>query len=248
MESFEWFDCFAAIGLVDRKAPRFAPDADALLAEMDFCGLSEALVYHAAHELDSPQVANPLIAEACQKRPRLHPTWALLPPQTEELGTVPEFLAAMRRHRVKALRAYPDRHRYLLNRLTLGSLFEELIPRRIPLLLGPDWPRLTSLLADFPDLTIIVVRRGDWGDDRYCRPLLERYPRLYLDTSYYQQDGGLEAHVARYGPDRLLFGSGFPERQMGGPQLLLAACGIPDDAKAAIAGGNLRRLLSEVNL
>jgi hypothetical protein len=36
--------------------------------------------------------------------------------------------------------------------------------------------------------------------------------------------------------------------QMGGSILTVAQADIADDAKAAIAGGNLRRLLSEVKL
>lgn len=244
----EWFDCTLAIGRLDPNAPRFAATPQALLEELDFCGVAEGLLYHAAMQVEAAQTGNRLVLEACADQPRLHPTWAILPPQTEELGTVPDFLAGMRHNGVKALRAYPDQHRYLLNGLTFGPLLEEMTARHIPLLVGPQWQTLTDLLAEFPRLIVIVVRHGDWGDDRYYRPLVERYPGFHLDTSSYQQDGGLAAHVARYGHDRLLYGSGFPEIQMGGAILQLAGSGLQDEATEAIAGGNVRRLLSEVKL
>ncbi len=57
-------------------------------------------------------------------------------------------------------------------------------------------------------------------------------------------DGGIEALVADYGPQRILFGSGFPESYMGGMMLALRHAQIPDAAKQAIAAGNLERLLS----
>ena len=172
----------------------------------------------------------------------------MLPAQTGELGTVEQFLAGMREHGVKALRAYPEENRYLLNGVTFGPLLEELTGRRIPLLVGPDWKGITSLLAEFPELTLIVVRHGSWGDDRYFRPLLERYRNLHVDTSNYQIDHGIEDVVRKYGPERLLYGSGSPELQMGASLLTAAQADIDDNAKAAIAGGNLRRVLAEVKL
>jgi len=51
-----------------------------------------------------------------------------------------------------------------------------------------------------------------------------------------------------YGPERMLFGSGFPDIPFFGGVLTLMHADIPDGAKEAIAGGNLRRLLEEVAL
>jgi hypothetical protein len=154
----------------------------------------------------------------------------------------------MKTHGVKALRAYPEEDRYLLNAVTFGALFEELVARRIPLFLGPQWQTVSDVLRDFPQLTLIVVDHGSWGDDRFFRPLIEQYPRLHLDTGNYQLERGLAEFVRTYGPDRLLYGSGAPNIQMGAALLTLAQADISDAAKSAIAAGNLRRLLSEVRL
>jgi predicted TIM-barrel fold metal-dependent hydrolase len=76
--------------------------------------------------------------------------------------------------------------------------------------------------------------------------LIERYPHVYVDTAQYLLDGGIEAFVADYGPDRLLFGSGFPASYLGGMMMAIRHARIADEAKAAIAGKNLERILSEV--
>jgi len=241
----EWFDCCAGFGISKKPPARFSATAEDLIEEMDFCGVAEALVYHAAAVEEAAVVGNRLVAEAAREHPRLHPCWAILPPETEELGTVADFLDEMRRHRVRALRAWPEEHRYLLNAITLGPLLEEIVARRIPLLVGPDWPALTALLADFPALTMVVVGHGSWGQDRFFRPLLKRYAKLHIDLSLYHQDHGLSHLVRRYGAERMLYASGYPQWQMGGSLLMVAHADISDDDRAAIAGENLRRLLRE---
>jgi len=244
----DFFDVNAGFGVSTLAPIKPAETPEVLLEEMDFEGVGEALVFHAAMRDDHPSVGNVLVAEACRANPRLHPAWAILPPQTEELGTVPEFLAAMKEHGVRALRAFPTQHRYGLNCTTFGPLFDEMYARHIPLIVPGEWGMVESLLRDFPYLTVIANQLSNHGQDRYFRPLIERYPNFYVDTSRYECDGGIAAFVRKYGHERMLFGSGFPDQTFFRGVLTLAHADIPDDARAAIAGGNLRRLLQEVKL
>lgn len=241
----DWFDCNCGFGLPAKPSGGVLRSAADLVEELDFCDVGEALVYQVAMQGESAQVGNCLLLREAQDHSRLHPTWAILPPQTGELGTVDEFLSSMRDHGVKALRAYPEEHRYRLDAISFGPLLEELIARHIPLMVGPDWEMVADLLADSPKLTLVICGHSDWGDDRYFRPLIERYPRLHLDTSNYQLAEGLADFVRTYGPHRLLYGSGAPDLQMGAALLALAGADMTPEAKAAIAGANLRRLLSE---
>jgi predicted TIM-barrel fold metal-dependent hydrolase len=113
---------------------------------------------------------------------------------------------------------------------------------------GMQWDDVYVLLREFPGLVCVICDHGCWGTDRLFRPLLERYPNVYVDTAQYIVDGGLEGVVTDYGARRLLFGSGFPESYLGGMMLALRHAQIPEEAKTAIAGGNLERLLSEAQL
>jgi predicted TIM-barrel fold metal-dependent hydrolase len=49
--------------------------------------------------------------------------------------------------------------------------------------------------------------------------------------------------VERFGAERILFGSRLPLYTPGAPLAVLLTARVPDSAKRAIAGGNLRRLL-----
>jgi len=61
-------------------------------------------------------------------------------------------------------------------------------------------------------------------------------------------DQGIEALTAEYGGSRLLFGSRFPWMYIGGAMLQLLRAEIPEEDKAAIAGGNLLALIKEAKL
>jgi predicted TIM-barrel fold metal-dependent hydrolase len=205
----------------------------------------------------SPVVGNQVLVETIAVQPRLTGTWAILPPQTGELPSAPEFLEAMSAHGIRALWAFPDDHRYLLNRTTFGSFLDQVSERRIPLFVprhagGPrhsdTWRLVYRLLEEYPSLRLVLAAHGPWGEDRYFRPLLERYDGFYLDVSRYELDCGLRDLVSRCGAERLLYGSHFPVHAMGGPRLMVARAEISEEARTAIAGENLERLLGEVVL
>jgi predicted TIM-barrel fold metal-dependent hydrolase len=251
----EVWDCNCWYGVP--KSPPLAPaeTIDVLDAEMDRAGVSGGLVRNAALWEQSPEVGNALVAEDCAGSERLLPVWAILPPHTRELGGVEAFLEAMREAGVRALWAYPEKHRYVLNTTTFGALFDEIADRRIPLFINRQevpgsglYALADRVLSDFPELRLCVVAHGSWGEDRYFRPLMERYPNFMVGTSRYELDGGIAAICRTYGPDRLLFGTNFPETPMGGPLLTLLHADIADADRELIAGGNLRRILEGVRL
>jgi uncharacterized protein len=247
----DFFDCNAFIGRpMYREVYPPAPGGADILAEMDFCGVSRALVWHIAQLHHSPRVGNDLLAEAIAPYERLAGCWAILPNQACEFPPFDEFLIKMRAAKIFALRTFPVDHHFLLNRVTMGGWLEPMTAHNVPLFLsvarGADWQVAYDLLAEFPDLTCVICDHGCWGEDRHFRPLIERYPRVYVDTAQYLLDGGIESFVNDYGPERMLFGSGFPAQYLGGLMLALKHAKISEEAKAAIAGKNLERILGEV--
>jgi len=220
-----------------------------LLAEMDRAGIARALVWHIAQHDASPQAGNRLLADAIRPHERLIGCWTVLPNQAHEFPPPDELFALMRQARVAALRICPTAHRFPANAVSLSDLLAAMVARRVPLFLslrrGANWGLVYALLAEFPDLVCVVCDHGCWGEDRAFRPLLGRYAHVYVDTAQYLLDGGIESLVADYGAERLLFGSGFPESYHGGMMLALRHARIADEAKQAIAAGNLERILAE---
>ena len=242
------FDCnaYAGVSLKPPLEPVLTPDE--LIVEMDNCGVDFALVNHDGGEYSNPLESNIEISEFCASDKRLTPVWNILPPQTEM--NVNDLVSNMRINGVSALRALPAAHRYLLNEITMGTLFAELVRLRIPLFLNVDegWQVLYEVMASFPDMILIATDHGCWGQDRYFRPLLDRYSHFYIDTSRYELDGGLEQLVEQYGSTRLLFGSAYHRVPMGGASLLLRHAEIDDSDREAIGSGNLERILNEVEI
>lgn len=245
----EFLDCNCFIGRPQNAIPQSAPTADDLLAAMGRSGIGEALVWHVAQRDWSPVDGNRMVAEAIAPHPALGGCWTLLPEQTGELPAPAELPALMAKSRIRALRAFPTQHRFLLRSETVGGYLEVMGQRRIPLVLSLEggtggWPMVYDLLRDFPKLVCILADVGLWGADRWFRPLVARYPGVYVEMADYCLDGGIEAFVGRYGAERLIYGSGFPFRSHGGMMLALRHAPIRDEDKAAIAAGNARRILT----
>ena len=246
----DFFDCNCSMGLPSGGARRPVETADELLAEMDRSGVARALVWHVAQRDYAVPAGNSLLAEAiAPHRDRLVGCWSLLPSQGDEFPPPDRMCEQMSAAGVKALRVWPDEHRFLLRREVFGPTLEVMVARSIPLILtvpgAVSWQACYDLLADFPDLVCILADTGLWGADRHFRPLVERYKGVHVELSTYWQDGGIEAFVQSYGPAQMLFGSGFPTWDYGGMMLALRHSDVSDDDKEAIASKNLERLLGE---
>ena len=242
------FDCNCSYGRAARPPHRFAAEVPQLIEELDWCGIDQALVYHTNQRFASPVNWNGILTEDLQGQPCLHPTWAILPPACGELPAPDEFVAAMRAAGVRALRAFPQEHHYRLDATTFGPLFKQMAQRCIPLFAKENLVPLRDLLHGCPDLIVVAVNQGPHSVERHLRPLLDAYPNLHVETSRYMVEGLIEEFVDRYGPERLLFGSGFPDNCSGAALLRLAQADIDPEARVAVAGGNLQRLLEGVRL
>jgi len=244
----EFFDCNCALGIPGVRGLRFARNVTELQQEMDFCGIDRALVYHTAMRFDSPVIGNRLLMEEIEPDDRLVPVWTILPSQTDELVSPETFLVRMRQHGIRAVRAFPDEHRYMFDELTMGDWLALLEEKRVPLLLKTNPVKIAGALAAFPNLVVVAIAQGPHSLERYLRPIVERYAHFYIDTSSYMVDGLIEDFCAKYGAQHLLFGTGFPHNCSGASLLRLAQADIADEDKQAIAAGNLSRILQEAQL
>jgi amidohydrolase family protein len=247
-----FFDCNAFLGLPMKRSLAPVRTVDEFVSEMDRAGVEKALVWHIAQHDASARVGNQLLADAIGPHPRLVGCWTVLPTCTHELPPPRTLFRQMKEARVAAVRIFPSTHRFLANAVSMGDILGQMVDRRIPLFVstirGIDWQGIYALLAAFPDLVCVICDHGCHGTDRLFRPLLDRYSSVYVDTAQFLLDGGIESLVAESGATRLLFGSGFPERYLGGMMMALQHARISDEAKVAIAGGNLERILQEEEL
>jgi hypothetical protein len=248
-----FFDCNCFIGLPAVGMLKPAPGAADLLAAMDRSGIKQALVWHVVQRDYAVPTGNRLLAEAIAgHHDRLTGCWSIMAPQTGEIPPPDELFGKMAEANVRALRAFPDRNRYLLRPEACGTLLDGIVERRIPLILAAQgagqWQTAYDLLANYPRLVCVLSDMHVWGTDRWFRPLVETYEHVYVELSEYILDGGVEAFVQSYGAGRLLFGTGFPKWDHGGVMLMLRHAEIAEEDRQAVAAGNLERILKEARL
>ena len=245
--SLQAMDCHAAVGRWTVPPPAGPLDEAGLLAELDAAGVAGALVHHGVARDYDPAVGNDLLLAACASD-RLVPCATLLPPATAELPPPDEHLPALLAAGVRAVRLYPRSHNFSLAPWCSGPLLEALERRRVPLtvdLVETDWEAIHGLCERYPDLPVVVTR-VNYRQERFLYALWERHANLHVELSLFQGHRSLEEAVERFGPHRLLFGTGLPFFDAGGPVVMLARCEVDAAARRAMAGDNLRRLLGNV--
>lgn len=251
------FDCNVMLGPTSTRLGGAFSTPGALIAEMDRLGIAEALVHHAlSKELHAPTGNAALLMET-EAEPRLHPCWVLLPIETGELGEEdPEgFVQSMLGQGVRAARVFPTIHRFNLAEWCIGGLLCALERYRVPLFLdfdvknwadpSTDWDAVYQVCRDHPELPVIVVHESI-AAPRRLYPLWRRVDNLYLETVYYQVHRGFHDIAERFGPERVLFGTGMPMSDPGPPLAMALYSEISDTDKELVLGGNLRRLLADV--
>ncbi len=244
-----FFDINAGIGrpmLRQAGAVQTATEYFTAVAHADIDG---ALLWHVTQRDGGPDIGNALLSREIAGEPRAWGCWTILPPQTDRDVMTDDFFVRLPGERIAALRLFPDMHRYVPDRATLGTILDVASLRRIPVLLslrlGWDYPGVHRLLEDFPGLTCVLCDVGVWGQDRNTWPLLGRYDNVYLETSMVSMEaGGLEAAVRAWGAGRLVFGTGFPYHYAEAAVLDLLHADIAEEDKVQIASGNFRALTS----
>ncbi len=230
--------------------PRELETPEDVIAEMDHSGIEEAIVWHRDAFERSFEAGNARMVDL-DAYPRLHPVLTVVPACSDEMPAPEQVIRRLRADDVRLVRVFPLRHRFLLDPLAMGDLFELFVAYAIPVMasLGEipgGYDGVYGLMRDFPALRFILTATGCWGEDRYLRPLLKAYSGFHVTTSRMETAGQIEGLVNRCGCDQILFGSGLPWNYAGGPILMIARAALSEDAREAIAHGNLKRLFGEV--
>ncbi len=228
-----------------------AENAEQLIENMDYCGISKALVWHQTMtDVNATYGNKKILIETAKYPDRLLPTWTILPPVVDE-DYAPEVLfEKMKQTGICAVRAYPKTNRYLLNALTMGELLSEISSRKIPLFLSPEsgYDQIYNVLKEFPDLTVIITDYGPWSPCEFIFPLLRAYRNVYLGIGNLQTNGSVEKTVSKFGSERLLFDSMFPVNYIGGAIALLMGVQISGEDRENIACRNIENILKEAKL
>lgn len=244
VQAVRYFDCNVQVGRYGVRHPEAFTTADELVKEMEYSGVSEALVYHSMAKEYAPEIGNRMLLEEIDGKP-LQPCWVVMPHHTGEMPAPDELLAQMKSCGVRALRAFPSSHQYRLTDWNAGELLDMIEANRIPLFVDmseTSWDDVADILHEHRAINLILLRTS-YRIDRYIYPLFEKYEGLRIETATYQVNYGIEEVCRRFGAHRLLFGTGLPFTEAGPSIAQVSYAEVSDEEKALIAGGNLRQLL-----
>lgn len=224
--------------------PEHILDPPGLIAEMDYAGIDCALVYHAWAQEWDPAGGNQRLLTEIAGYDRFLPCYVGLPHATGELGDIHDFAAEVSRAH-GAVRLYPKAHQYSLGDWCMGPTLQALAEAGVPVLLELaqcDWNELAEMLRRYPRLNVVLLQTS-YRVNRYVFPLFEDFANLHLEICTYQVMRGIEEVTRKYGPHRLVFGTGLPLSDAGGPIAQIMYAELDMETKQAIAGGNMARLL-----
>ncbi len=246
----ELFDCNVLVGARGKGSLGGPSTAKDLVDELARLGVANALVRHRLALENGPAEANRRIAADLAGHAGLYPTWTLLPEATCETGFPDEAVDAMIADGGRAVWLYPRSHGFSLRRWCAGSLLSVLEYRHVPVFLPWDeivLDEFVEALDRHVNLDLVVTSVGY----RTCRrlyPLMGEYANLHMGLGSPHALGGfVEEVVKRFGPLRLLFGSGYPEHEIGPTISYLLYADVSDEDKRLIGAGNLRSLLEGVS-
>jgi len=251
-KNLKFLDLNCMLGPTNTNREPSFQQVEELLGEMERVGISEALVYSSLSRYAHPADGNAWLMKQLRGRPNLYPCWVGLPPGNGELPEPELLVEQMQAQGVLALRLLPVAHRYPVLEQTLRPLLKALAKAKIPLLIdvdrggwseiGLDWREIFQIAGTHPDLNLVLVREGG-TTARVLYPVWDQYPNIRLETSYLQEARAVEEIVRRFGDDKLLFGSGLPKFDAGGPLAATIGAAISDEQRANLAGHNARGLL-----
>jgi hypothetical protein len=263
--ALKFFDCNASIGRKTVPHPWEFSTLDQLLREWNRLGISEGLVYHSLAKEYSPAIGNSLLMDEIAGHSRLHPCWVLMPGDTGEVDRPEALIPKMILRGVRAARIFPSPpvplpeftqqlHRYPLLPAVCDELLGTLEHHGVPLFLEVmnfssvllvSWESVQWILSQFPGLPLILSGLRH-RDNRTVYGLLDHFENLFIDISLYTVHRGIEDVIRRFGPERMLFGTGLPAYGGGGSVAQLTYAEIEESHRQSIAADNLSRLLQGV--
>ena len=247
-----FFDSNCFIGMRSIIAKGSFYDVGTLVKKMEFCNIEKAMVYSSLAEEYHPMVGNEQILKDIKNyKCQLYPVWVVMPEITNEFLEPSILLRKMMLNNVKMVRMFPGKlsHNYIFSPISCGNLFNILESHKIPLMIGidqTDYEYIYNVASKYKNIPIILTNVG-YRSDRILYPLLEKYNNIYIETSSYKVNFGIEAICKYIGAKRLIFGSGLPVYSAGSAIAMITYSALKYEEKELIAKGNIVNILEAVD-
>lgn len=241
----------AQLGQLYNARPVRRPTLDELIAEMDASGVSRSVLAPVSTRPSQVPSINAFSLELA-KHPRVIPFGTLHPYYDDVPGEIERLLAGG----IRGVKLQPFFQGYDFDDPRVRAMFAAIGDRLVVLMHGgqeivtidrvvPNPAAIARLLGDFPDLRMIVAHMGGYEMwEEVAEHLVGA--DVYFDVSY-TFDRATDERIAeicsRHGWERIVFGSDFPWMSQAQALTGLRRLDLDEPTFAAVASGNLKRLL-----
>lgn len=227
-----------------QSGPSGVTGVDGLVAELDHLDIDACAVTSTAELFGDP--GDPTAREAAGRwsgSDRVLPVPVIVPAVAGAgwPAGVDDVLAAS----PALVRACPVRHRFDPLGPVASRWWPRLAEHGIPVALDVTecgLATVAALAAAHPELRLLLLSPG-YRELRRLGELLETFPGVHVETGTIVAAGGIEWLAGRYGPHRLVFGTGAPQWDDAGARFLLEHLDLPAADVAMIAAGSARALI-----
>ncbi len=211
-------DAYCSVGPYRTRQPGTPYDFEELVADHERLGIGARICIHAEARDGVPDEGNFALTRLTFLREDTGLIWTALPSRRYG-GKSPEtFLGDAQAAGVCMLALFPETHGHHLAPWANRELYSAMERARLPLVLDvrqSPYSQVHELATAHPQLRIILWN-AFYMDERLQIPLLDACPNVRLGiATVFIPTFGLEQHVARYGPNRLIFGSNWPAQSAG---------------------------------
>jgi len=243
----------ARLGEQYNAKPVRRPVLDELVVEMDASGVSRSVLAPVSTKPEQVPSINAFALELVA-RPRVIPFGTLHPHFEDVAGEIERLVAGG----VRGVKLQPFFQGFDFEDPLAREMFGLIDDRLVVLMHGgqeiikidsviPHAEALARLLDDFPRLALIVAHMGGYEMwDEVEEHLVGA--DVHFDLSYtfnHAPDDLILDICSRHGWDRIVFGSDFPWQSQSDALAGLRRLGLDDATFAAVAAGNLLRLLQQ---
>lgn len=245
MDKTPFFDANLQVGRRATPRPQNDLTTEQILEEMALLGIARGLATHALAVEYDPRIGNERLSEVTGDHASLQACFVVQPHPTGKFPSGDALIEYLRNGRARAVRMYPRKHSYGLEKQVDGDLLFPLEEAGIPLFLDLEQTTLTevdAVLKRHPSLKLILIRVG-YRIDQWLFPLFRKHPNLHIDLSLYPVHRGIETIVEQFGPERMIFATGLPVWDGGAAISHIQYANISPEDRDRIAYQNLESLL-----
>lgn len=241
-----FFDAFTQFGPKSNMHGSHPWSLDHLVAEMQHCSISGALVGSTMCLQYDAMLENRRLTERLACYDFLFPIWNVMPHWTGEFPEPRKLAKLMRESGIRAVRLHPRTNGWTLLSESSRPLLKELQRSRtlsiIDMRMESNEMEIEQLAGRYPRLPILLIGMG-WGRQRAIIPVLLKHKNVHVAFDHFQINRGIE-WLAQHGcAGQLVYASNATDMSMGAHRCYVDYSDLPRTTRQKIAGGNLTRLL-----